>query len=148
MLDFRHRSHWLAGGLALAGWWAAHLFAQQRAQTNQARENAQKDQGSGYDVVAKGVAGSRPFPVQFKSAPLRLEFRNLVMGRGDTEAIPVPTSILMELRQGGVNTTINQESHERHQGDFWAVEKGASLSIKNPGEVAVIRAIYIFEGSR
>ncbi len=105
-------------------------------------------QASDYEILAKGVAGSRPFQVPFKSAPLRLEFRNLVMGHGESERLQLPTRVLMELREGGVTTTINQEKHERRQGDFWVVEKGNSLTIGNPGQVAVIRAIYIFEGAR
>jgi len=114
-----------------------HLFAQQPVQTNQT-----------YEVLAKGVVGSPPLQVQFTSAPLRLDLRNLIMGRGQTESIPVPTSILMELRQGGVTTTINQQQQERRQGDLWVVEQGSALTMQNPGEVAVIRAIYIFEGNR
>jgi hypothetical protein len=101
-----------------------------------------------YQVLVKGIAASRPFRVQFKSAPLRLEFRNLVMGRGNSDSIPVPTRILMELRLGGVTTVINGERRERRQGEFWVVEKGSSLRFQAPGEVATIRAIYIFEGER
>lgn len=147
MAVFRRRILGLNLFVILIGSVTIYLFAQPTP-TNQNQESPRIDQASGYEVLAKGVVGSRPFQVQFQSAPLRLEFRNLVMGLGDAEAIPVPTNILMELRQGGVTTVINKESHERHQGDFWAVGKGDSLSIKNPGQVAVIRAIYIFEETR
>jgi hypothetical protein len=116
------------------------VFGQQKPKT--------AERPSEYELVAKGVAGSSPLQVQFKSAPLRLEFRNLVMGRGESEAIPVPTTTLMELRQGGITITVNGQKEERRQGDFWVVEKGSALTIQNPGEVAVIRAIYIFEGNR
>jgi hypothetical protein len=119
------------------GW----AFDQQRPETAEERPFE-------YELIAKGVAGSLPLRVQFKSAPLRLEFRNLVVGRGESEPVPVPTTILMELRQGGVTATINGQKHERHQGDFWVVEKGGSLTIQNLEGVAVIRGIYIFEGNR
>ena len=101
-----------------------------------------------YEVVAKGIVASQTVRIQFKSAPLRVEVRNLVMGRGETESIPVPTRILFEVRQGDVTITLNREKQQRHQGDFWTVEKDSTLTIRNTGEVAVLRAMYIFEGSR
>jgi len=98
--------------------------------------------------LAKGVVSSAPFQVQFKSAALRLEIRNLIMGRGETESIPAPTRILLEVRQGAVTATINREKQSWSQGDFWVVDKGSSFTIQNSGEVAVLRATYILEGSR
>ncbi|MBS1867929.1 MAG: hypothetical protein JSS69_18620 [Acidobacteria bacterium] len=121
------------------------LLAQEKA-TGKPPQKDESRQPAVYEVLAKGVVGSAPFEVQFKSAALRLEIRNLVMGRGETEAIPTPTRIVLEVRQGAVTTTINQEKQARQQGDFWVVEKGSSFTIENPGEVAVLRAIYIFEG--
>jgi len=124
---------------------AVAVVMQQPAPAGQGQRQPDSAQ---YQVLVKGMAASRPFRVQFKSAPLRLEFRNLVMGRGNTDSIPVPTRILMELRLGGVTTVINGERRERRQGEFWVVEKGSSLRVQAPGEVATIRAIYIFEGER
>src|SRR5216683_115427 len=83
--------------------------------------------------------------IQFKSMPLRLEFRNLTMGKGISEAVTLPTQVLMEVRLGQVNATVRGAKHEYHQGDFWVAEKGDSVVLENPGEVAVIRAIYIYE---
>lgn len=123
------------------------LLAQQQAQSPQPKE-AENRPDSTYQLLAKGVVGSAPLQFQFKAAPLRLDIRNLVMGRGQTEAIPTPTRMLLELRQGGVTTTINQETLSRNHGDFWVVEKGSTFTIQNSGEAAVLRAIYIFEGSR
>ncbi len=108
----------------------------------------QTRQPSQFELLAKGVVATPPIQIQFKSAPLRLEIRNLVMGRGETESIPTPTRILLELRQGAVTMTTDQQKQERHQGDFWLVDKGTSFTIHNSGEVAVLRAIYIFEGNR
>jgi hypothetical protein len=112
------------------------------------RGKEQERQPLQYELVAKGVVATPSVKIQFKSAPLRLEIRNLVMGRGETESIPTPTRILLELRQGAVTTTINQQKHGWNQGDFWVVDQGTSFSVHNSGEVAVLRAIYIFEGSR
>src|SRR2546425_8338175 len=75
-----------------------HIAAtESQAQPNQPQVAAQADQRSNYEILAKGIVSSRPFQAQFASAPLRLEFRNMVMGRGETEQIPIPTTILMEL---------------------------------------------------
>lgn len=121
------------------------LVGQGREQSQQSKENS--DRNSQYEVLVKGVAASRAAQIQFQTAPVRLEIRNLVMGHGQTETIPVQAQILMELRQGSVVSSINQEKRERKQGDFWVVEKGSSLTLQNPGELAVVRAIYIFEGN-
>ncbi len=112
--------------------------------TNAAPQPTQADRDSGYEVLAKGVVASRIF-IQFKSMPLRLEFRNLTMGKGISEAVTLPTQVLMEVRLGQVNATVRGTKHEHHQGDFWVAEKGDSVVLENPGEVAVIRAIYIYE---
>jgi len=148
MQSFRRRLQGLSFIVVFTGFAAILLFAQTQTQTNQNQGNARPEQPAAYEVLAKGVVGTPPFRVQFESAPLTLEFRNLVMGRGESETIPVPTNILMELRQGGVATIINQQSVERRQGDFWVVEKGSSLSLKNSGEAAVVRAIYILEANK
>jgi hypothetical protein len=146
MATFRSRFLFPFTSLLLVGWLAFQLLARGNSQTEPPK--GESEQESPYEVVAKGIVGTRPFQVQFKSAPLMLEIRNLVVGRGETEAIPTPTRILLELRQGAVATTINGNKHDWRQGDFWLVEKGSSLTIQNPGEVAVLRAIYILEGHR
>lgn len=147
MFGSKQQSVLLFLALLLAAWLPKHLFSEERGQSEQSKRD-ENPQVSSYELLAKGVVGSPPFQVQFKSAPLRLEIRNLVMGRGETEAIPTPTRILLEVRQGAVTTTINREKQGRNQGDFWVVDKGSSFTMQNSGEVAVIRAIYIFEGSR
>lgn len=101
-----------------------------------------------YEVITKGLLGDTPFSVQFRSAPLRLEIRNLIMGPGITDVVPTANRALMELRGGGVVTTINGQRQERRQGDFWTVEKGSRLIIESTGDVAVIRAIYVIEGQK
>ena len=124
----------------------ASVHSQQAVSPNITAQNQQPE--TKYETLAKGIAATLPFQVQFISAPLRLEIRNLLMGRGTTETIPTPTRILMEVRQGAITATTSQGKHEWRQGDFWAVENDSSLTIQNDGEVAVIRAIYIIEGKR
>lgn len=70
------------------------------------------------------------------------------MGHSKAANVPTPTDIVMELREGAVTTTINGQKQERTLGDFWSVGKGASLSIESPGQVAVIRAVYVYPGSK
>ena len=101
-----------------------------------------------YEVITKGLLANPPFFVQFRSVPLRLEMRDLIMGPGRAEGVPTLVRTLMELRGGGVVTVINGERHERSPGDFWIVDRGSALSLQNAGDVAVIRAIQLFEGRK
>jgi hypothetical protein len=101
-----------------------------------------------YEVIVPGMVANSPFDLQFRSADLRLQVRDLIMGRGEARDVPVPARILMELRGGGVSTTINGAKSERTQGDLWIVEKGDRLTVQNDLDVAVIRAVYIFERER
>ena len=79
--------------LFIVAWLALHLAAQQPAATNAVPQPTQADRDSGYEVLAKGVVASRIFPIQFKSTPLRMEFRNLTMGNGVSEAVTLPTQV-------------------------------------------------------
>jgi hypothetical protein len=144
MLDMRRQLK-KACAVVFTAWLGVCLLGQGKAQGQQSKEDT--GQSTQYEVVVKGVATSRPLQIQFQTAAVRLEIRNLAMGRGQTEAIPTPAQILMELRQGQVSTVINQEKQERRQGDFWVVDKGSTLTLQNPGELAVIRAIYVFQGN-
>jgi len=146
MFGFKARWARLLIGLLLLTWLGTYLLSRESGAVGQSAKD--ENQISSYELLAKGVVGTAPFQVQFKSAPLRLELRNLIMGRGETESIPTPTRILLELRQGAVTITVNREKQSRSQGDFWVVDKGSSFTIQNSGEIAVLRAIYIFEGSR
>lgn len=101
-----------------------------------------------YEVIVPGMVANSPFDLQFRSADLRLQVRDLIMGRGEARDVPVPARILMELRGGGVSTTINGAKTERTQGDLWIVEKGDRLTVENTLDVAVIRAVYIFTRER
>ena len=101
-----------------------------------------------YEVVTNGLVANQALSVQFRSAPLRVGIRDLIVGPGQAESVPTPVRTLMELRGGGVITMINGESQQRVPGDFWIVERGSALSLQNDGDVAVIRAIQLFEGQR
>ena len=132
--------------VVLGVWLAARAGAQPPAPAAQTAQPSQADRNSGYEVLAKGVVASRVVPIQFKSTPLRMEFRNYLMGKGITDKFSVPTQVLMEVRLGQVNASVNDQRHEYHQGDFWVVESGSSVVLENPGEAAIVRAMYIYAG--
>ncbi len=98
-----------------------------------------------YEVVAPGLIGNTPFTLQFRTADLRLVVRDLMMGHGEARDVPTAARAILELRGGSVITTINGEKKTRTQGDIWTVGKGDQLSLQNPYDVAVIRAVYVFE---
>lgn len=101
-----------------------------------------------YEVIVPGMVANSPFTLTFQSVGLRLEVRDLIMGRGVASDIPTPNRAVMELRGGNVITTINDERIVRVQGDIWRISPGDRLTIENPYDVAVIRAMAIFDGGR
>jgi hypothetical protein len=121
------------------------LVAAQPVRVGSAQASQEKPNSSPYySPLTQGMIASPVFPYEFQSTKLRLEIRNLIVGHAKANQVPTPTDILMELRGGIVTTTINGQSQERIQGDFWTVEKGASLAIENQGQAAVIRAVYLY----
>lgn len=123
------------------------LFAAQPIRMSSAQESQEKAVPAPYySLVTEGMLAGPVFPYQFQSAKLRLEVRNLILGRSKASDVPTPTDILMELRGGAVTTTINGQAQEHIQGDFWTVEKGSKLTIENQGQVAIIRAVYVYPG--
>jgi hypothetical protein len=125
------------------------LFAAQPIRMSSAQENQEKAGAAPYySLLTEGMLAGPVFPYEFQSAKLRLEVRNLILGHSKASDVPTPTDILMELRGGAVITTINGQAEERLQGDFWTVERGSKLAIENQGQAAVIRAVYVYPGSK
>ncbi len=124
------------------------LAAQPIRQVDAQSSNEKPGRQPYYSVLTEGMLSGPVFPYQFQSVKLRVEVRNLIMGHSKASNVPTPTDMVMELREGAVTTTINGQKQERTIGDFWSVEKGASLSIESPGQVAVIRAVYLYPGSK
>jgi hypothetical protein len=125
------------------------LFATQSTQHSSAQV-AQEKGGppSYYLLLTSGMLAGPVFPYTFASGKFRVEVRNLIMGRAKASEVPTPADAAMELRGGAVTTTINGQSQERVEGDFWMVEKGSYLDIENKGQVAVIRAVYVYPGTK
>jgi hypothetical protein len=108
-----------------------------------ARTNEEK-----YEIVSKGLLGSLIVPFQFKSANLRVEIRNLVMGTGSAKTPPAPTRTILEVRGGTLTTILDGQKKTYLPGDFFVIEKGTVLEMQNPGDVTVIRALCVFEGQK
>jgi len=131
----------LAIAMPVALWLSGNSSAQQDREQK-------RDPATDYEIIVPGLLGNRVTSVQFKSLPLRLDQRDLIMGRGEAKGVPTLVRMLLELRGGSVTTTVNGQSVERRQGDFWEVAQGVQLDFKNTGDVAVIRVIYIHDGRR
>jgi hypothetical protein len=101
-----------------------------------------------YEVIVPGLIGNSPYTLEFRSANLRVEVRDLIMGPGAANDVPTPARTVMELRGGSIVTVINGQRTRRAQGEIWRISPGDRLSLENPYDVAVIRAMSVFEGSR
>ena len=131
---------WLALGIL--------LFAAQSTQPSNAQVQEQGSPPSFYTLLTPGMLASPVFTYPFATGKFRVEARNLVMGHAKASNVPTPADVVMELRGGAVTTTINGQTQERIEGDFWTVEKGSHLDIENKGQVAVIRAVYVYPGAK
>ena len=101
-----------------------------------------------YFVVVPGMVANAPLILNYRSTGLSLVVSDLIMGHGEARNIPTPARAVMELRGGSVITTINGERTRRLQGDIWRISRGDKLSIENPYDSAVIRAMVILERGR
>jgi hypothetical protein len=124
------------------------LFAAQSTQHSSAQIAQEKGPPSYYTLLTPGMLAGPVFPYTFAAGKFRVEARNLIMGHAKASEVPTPADAVMELRGGAVTTTINGQSQERIEGDFWIVEKGSHLEIENRGQVAVIRAVYVYPGAK
>ena len=98
-----------------------------------------------YEVIVPGLVANPTYVLQYRSDDLRLEVRDLIMGRGEARNVPTPARAMMELRGGTVITTINGRATPRIQGDIWSIAKGDTLSLENSHDVVVIRSMSIIE---
>ena len=93
-----------------------------------------------YYSVAKGVMGR----TRLESDLLRgyhMVVQDLTFGPRATADIPVAGTVIMELRGGHIDVTLDGKPLQVQSGDFWVVEPNAHLTVHNRDELAVIRAI-------
>lgn len=92
--------------------------------------------------LAPGILASTTPLFTTDSLPgYHVETIDLVMGPNQTaERVPLEGFVLMELRSGAADVTIDGRTTRREAESLWIVRRGARVSIKNAAEVTVIRA--------
>jgi quercetin dioxygenase-like cupin family protein len=65
------------------------------------------------------------------------------MGPGAADSVPVPAQMIVEVRGGAVQATVNGKTTGYVAGDFFVLEKGDTVRLENKNDVAVMRAIYV-----
>ncbi|HYT68949.1 MAG TPA: hypothetical protein VEL51_21170 [Vicinamibacterales bacterium] len=120
---------------------AAQQAAQPPAQPPAQQPTPQTETRYTHALLAQGIAASAPMTVPLRTVPGQIVLRNFVVGRGTAKDVANPEFSVMELRAGHVFTTIAGDRQERVPGDFWTVDKGATITFENPEphSAAVIR---------
>ncbi len=92
--------------------------------------------------LAPGILASTTPLFATDSLPgYHVETIDLVMGPNQTaERVPLAGFVLMELRSGAADVTIDGRTTHREAESQWIVRRGARVTIKNAAEVTVIRA--------
>ena len=109
----------------------------------------QREQQYAHTLLAPGIAASAPVTFPLRAVSARIVLRNFVVGQGTAKDVANPNFAVMELQSGHAFTTIAGDRRERVPGDFWVVDKGATITFENPevNSAAVIRVTY-FEGAQ
>ena len=128
--------------LLMAG---ALLAAQPVRQGNAQAAPEPNGSASYYVLLTQGMMAGPAYIYPFSTTHFRVEIRNLIVGHATAHDVPIPTDVVMELRSGAVTTDLGGVKQERTEGDFWTVAKGGHLDVENNGQVAVIRAIYVYK---
>lgn len=87
---------------------------------------------------AKGVA-----------APLKVEIKEWTVTRSARPfEMPDQGFYIVQLTSGNITTDIAGKTTDRHEGDFWVVEKGQrmAISLKRPQEQARLQTIAVSPG--
>ena len=95
--------------------------------------------------LAPGIlASAQPLFATDSLPGYRLEVRDLVLGPNQTaDRVPLEGFVLMELRSGIAEVSINGRAARREAGSQWLVPRGARVAIKNLAEATVIRATVL-----
>ncbi|HEX9367959.1 MAG TPA: hypothetical protein VF921_15115 [Vicinamibacterales bacterium] len=102
-----------------------------------------------HSLLAPGIAASAPMAVTLRTVPAQMVLRNFVVGRGVAKDIANPSFAVMELHAGHVFTTIAGDRQERVPGDFWTVDKGATITFENPeAQSAAVIRVTSFDANR
>ncbi|HYT74731.1 MAG TPA: hypothetical protein VEL79_08285 [Vicinamibacterales bacterium] len=102
-----------------------------------------------HSLLAQGIAASVPMTVTLRTVPGHMVVRNFVVGRGVAKDIANPAFAVMELHVGHVFTTVAGDRQERVPGDFWTVDKNATITFENPdAQSAAIIRVTSFDATR
>ena len=98
----------------------------------------------GNERVRQAMLMSHPLP-QLKS---HLDIRTILVQAGDPVSLTPEHDGVFELRTGDLALIGDGKPRPMGRGEMWQVNRGAKVTLKASGEVAVIRAIYLIAGEK
>lgn len=78
-----------------------------------------------------------------KSAQITLQLWNLEKGDDSPQTLPISGFVVVNLRSGQVETTINGVSEVRVPEDFWTLKAGSTMQIKVLGQSAMLETLIV-----
>lgn len=126
------------------------LASPRQLRVAEAQERAGGEQERGIaEVTTQFSQKMSPARTKGMAAPLRVELKQWhLAGHGVPIEIREPGFYVAHLIWGNVSTAIGGATTRRTPGEFWAVEKGArmTVTIKKPGEEALIQTFSVNPG--
>lgn len=77
-----------------------------------------------------------------------LEIRTILVQAGDPISLTAEHDGVFELRTGDLALMEDGKPRPMRRGEMWQVNRGAKVTLKASGEVAVLRAIYVIAGEK
>jgi hypothetical protein len=99
---------------------------------------------AGNEVVRQAMLTSHALP-ELKS---HLEIRTILVRAGDPVSLTAEHEGVFELRTGDLASVEDGKLRPMRRGEMWQVNRGAKVTLKASGEVAVVRAIYVIAGQK
>jgi len=94
---------------------------------------------AGNEGVRQAMLMSHTLP-ELKS---HLEIRTILVRAGDPVSLTPEHEGVFELRTGDLALVEDDKPRPMRRGEMWQVNRGAKVTLKASGEVAVVRAIYV-----
>jgi len=96
-----------------------------------------------YESLAPGIVGAHVFTSDVLK-DVTVEVSDVILGPGKSALdFLVRGVVMMELKSGEVETTIDGQAARRRPGAYWVVRSGQRYAIKNLGGQVVIQAFSI-----
>jgi hypothetical protein len=77
-----------------------------------------------------------------------LEIRTILVQAGEPISLTAEHDGVFELRTGDLALMEDGKPRPMRRGEMWQVNRGAKVTLKASGEVAVVRAIYVIAGEK